>query len=263
MTRFFIPTAQIQQNRITLTGNDCHHLAHVLRKNIGDEITVLDGKGQEYIAVITELNPDFIIGEIVESVTRNTEPRVNICLVQSLPKADKFEYLLQKNTEIGVSCFQPALTERSTIKLDTATALKKQERWGKIIREAAEQSGRKIIPRLEPVRNWPETLAALKSELLLIPWEGERESSLKDILSKRPKPPETIAILIGPEGGFSQNEVNQAREAGAVSVTLGPRILRTETAGLVVATAILYHFGDLGDAVESLESRQSCPVTLS
>jgi len=246
MTRFFIPTEQISANTVILKGTDRHHLLNVMRRDIGSKITVLDGKGAEYVAVIKEIGPDSVVGEIVATVARAAEPRLKIRLAQSLPKADKFELLLQKNTEIGVGIFQPVLTERSTIKLDPGAAQKKEERWRKIIQEAAEQSGRQVIPQLEPVRNWPEVLAALPNGLCLIPWEGEQEASLKKILANTPEFPELVTILIGPEGGFSQAEVNQARERGAIPVTLGPRILRTETAGLVVATALLYHYGDLG-----------------
>jgi 16S rRNA (uracil1498-N3)-methyltransferase len=246
MTRFFIPAEQIKGNSVILKGSDRHHLLNVMRQDVGSKITVLNGKGAEYVAEIKEIGPDFVTGEIVETVTRETEPRLKIRLIQSLPKTDKFEFLLQKNTEIGVSCFQPVITERSGIKLDPGAAVRKQERWSRIIKEAAEQSGRKMVPRLEPVRNWAEVMATLKSGLILIPWEGERERSLKRILEATPAIPEMVTVLIGPEGGFSQTEVNQARDNGAIPITLGPRILRTETAGLVVATALLYHYGDLG-----------------
>jgi 16S rRNA (uracil1498-N3)-methyltransferase len=247
MTRFFIPSEQIQGNSIILKGSDRHHLLNVLRREVGSKITVLNGRGAEYEAVIREIGPDFVTGEIVATITRATEPQSKIRLVQSLPKADKFELLLQKNTEVGVSFFQPVFTERSTIKLEPGTVLKKEERWRKIISEAAEQSGRKIIPELEPVRSWNQVMATLSERpgLVLIPWEGEREASLKKVLEGTSGIPEMITIFIGPEGGFSQAEVNQARDKGAVPVTLGSRILRTETAGLVVATAILYHYGDL------------------
>lgn len=246
MTRFFIPAEQINANMVILKGADRHHLLNVMRQTVGSRITVLNGRGSEYVVVITEIGPEFVTGEIVETVTRAAEPRLKIRLAQSLPKADKFELLLQKNTEIGVSVFQPALTERSTIKLDSATAAKKEERWRKIIQEAAEQSGRQVVPLLEPARTWTEVLDHLPPGLVLIPWEGEREVSLKRILTGIPEALETITIMIGPEGGFSHAEVNQARDRGAVPVTLGPRILRTETAGLVVSTALLYHYGDLG-----------------
>ena len=248
MTRFFISSDQIKDNSVILKGEDRHHLLNVLRQGPGDEITVLNGKGEEYLVRITDVTVDQVKGEIVKQVERQSEPQVKITLVQSLPKADKFEWILQKNTELGVSRFQPVFTERSNIKLDQAAQSRKLERWNKIIREAAEQSGRQIIPVLEPIRRWSEMLAAYSGVgLVLIPWEGESGQSLKQVLERQPGIPGSVTVLIGPEGGFSLKEVEEAKEKGAIPVTLGPRILRTETAGLVVASALLYHFGDLGE----------------
>lgn len=229
-----------------MTGNDRRHLVNVLRQGIGDEITVLNGRGQEYLAKIIRIDPESVTAELLEETSRAAEPTVWLNLVQSLPKLDKFEWIIQKNTELGVSRFQPAITERSMAKIKEDLKERKEERWRKIIQEAAEQSGRKIVPELAPVNSWDEILKGLGGGLTLIPWEGERKRSLKDVLAGLTSVPERITIIIGPEGGFSQKEVEEAIEKGAVPVTLGPRILRTETAGLVVATAIFYHFGDLG-----------------
>ncbi len=247
MTRFFISSDQIKDNTVTLRGEDRHHLLNVLRQGPGGEITALNGKGEEYLVRITEVTTDQVHGAIIKKMERQAEPRVKITLVQSLPKADKFEWILQKNTELGVSRFQPVFTERSNIKLDQSTLERKLERWSKIIREAAEQSGRQIIPVLEPIRRWYEALAGCNNGLVLIPWEGETVLSLKQVLERQTEIPQLVTVLIGPEGGFSLKEVEEAKEKGAIPVTLGPRILRTETAGLVVASALLYHFGDLGE----------------
>ncbi|HOJ77818.1 MAG TPA: 16S rRNA (uracil(1498)-N(3))-methyltransferase [Bacillota bacterium] len=246
MTRFFIPSSQINGNQVVLEGSDHHHLLNVLRKKVNDQIIVLDGKGQEFLVRITELSPLKAVGEIVELIDKPTEPRVRITLVQSLPKADKFEYILQKNTELGVARFQPIISERSTIRINEESRMKKWERWHKIIKEAAEQSGRKVIPELEMVQNWKDALPRLRSGLVLIPWEGEKTRSLKAVLEAEKVVPEEVSLIIGSEGGFSLEEVKEAQARGAIPVTLGPRILRTETAGLVAATAILYHYGELG-----------------
>lgn len=246
MTRFFIPTDHIRGNTVFLEGSDHHHLLNVLRKKVGDEITVLNGKGEEFLARVIEIKPSAVTAEIVAIVNRPVEPRVKINLLQGLPKADKFEWIIQKNTELGISRFQPVITERSTIRLDAEARMKKWERWSKIIKSAAEQSGRTLIPELEMVKDWELTIGNLRPGLTLIPWEGETERSLKSVLEAEKVLPTEINVLIGPEGGFSVNEINEAREHGAIPITLGPRILRTETAGLVAATAILYHFGDLG-----------------
>ncbi len=247
MTRFFISSDQIKGNNVILKGEDRHHLLNVLRQGPGGEITVLNGKGEEFLVRINDFTSEQVIGEIIKRIERQTEPRVKITLVQSLPKADKFEWILQKNTELGVSRFQPVLTERSSIKLDQVTQVRKFERWNKIIREAAEQSGRQIVPSLEPIRRWNEVLAGFDGGLILIPWESETNHTLKEVLQSQKGNVEQIIVLIGSEGGFSLKEVEEAQSKGAVPVTLGPRILRTETAGLVVASALLYHFGDLGD----------------
>ncbi len=247
MTRFFIPADQIAGKHVVLKGADAHHLSKVLRNKVGDELIVLNGKGEEYRAVITALQNDAVQVELLEAIGRQAEASVRIHLVQGMPKGEKIEWILQKNTELGVAGFQPVLTERSTVRLDPATRAKKHERWSKIIREAAEQSGRQILPELEPVREWRELLARpFRPGLVLIPWEGERTRSLREALNQPAETPEHITVLIGPEGGFSLAEVEQAQEAGAIPVTLGPRILRTETAGLAVTAAILYHYGELG-----------------
>jgi 16S rRNA (uracil1498-N3)-methyltransferase len=246
MTRFFIPATQIRGDRVTLEGGDHHHLLNVLRKSTGDEIEIFNGKGEGYIARIVEIYSGHTVAAIVKSTGKQTEPRIAIRLVQSLPKSDKFEWILQKNTELGVSDFLPVISERSLIKLDAAAQIKKRERWEKIIKEAAEQSGRGVIPRLQPVLEWRELLGAFPSGLVLLPWEGEQDRSLKDVLGATAAIPDELSVIIGPEGGFARTEVERLRDLGAVTVTLGPRILRTETAGLVAVAAILYHYGELG-----------------
>lgn len=247
MTRFFISSDQIKGDAVFLRGEDRHHLLNVLRQGPGAKITVLNGKGEEYLVKITAVTDDQVNGTVIKKVERQTEPRIKITLVQSLPKADKFEWILQKNTELGVSRFQPVFTERSNIRLAPEARERKQERWKKIIREAAEQSGRQVIPALEPIRKWDEIISGFDDGLVLIPWENETTQSLKQVLESEKEIPKQVTVLIGPEGGFSIKEVEKAQSKGAVSVTLGPRILRTETAGLVVASALLYHFGDLGE----------------
>ncbi|TCL64286.1 16S rRNA (uracil1498-N3)-methyltransferase [Hydrogenispora ethanolica] len=247
MTRFFIPADQITGEQVVLKGADAHHLSKVLRSKVGDELTVLNGKGEEYRAVLTALQPETVRAELIETVGRQAEAAVRIHLVQGMPKGEKLEWILQKNTELGVAGFQPVMTERSTVRLDPPARAKKLERWSKIIREAAEQSGRQLLPELEPIREWRELLRRpFRPGLVLIPWEGERTRSLRQALTEHQGVPDVLTVLIGPEGGFSLAEVEQAQDLGAVPVTLGPRILRTETAGLAVAAAILYHYGEMG-----------------
>jgi 16S rRNA (uracil1498-N3)-methyltransferase len=246
MTRFFVPTSQIRDDLVYLEGSDHHHLQTVLRRTVGDEVQILNGKGEEWVARIVEMTARTTIAKLSGSTGKQTEPRLKLNLVQSLPKADKFEWIIQKNTEVGVSCFQPIVSERSLIRLDAATKAKKQERWQKIIQEAAEQSGRGIVPPLRPVLEWREFIARFPKGLVLLPWEGEQQRSLKDVLDAVTALPEQVGVIIGPEGGFAQSEVAALQKLGAIPITLGPRILRTETAGLVAVAALLYHFGELG-----------------
>jgi 16S rRNA (uracil1498-N3)-methyltransferase len=246
MTRFFVPTAQIRDGLVYLEGGDHHHLQTVLRRTVGDEVLILNGKGEEWTARIVAVTAHTTIAKLSGSSGRRTEPRLRLNLVQSLPKADKFEWIIQKNTELGASSFQPIISERSLIKLDTTAKAKKQERWQKIIKEAAEQSGRGIVPQLAPVLEWREFCKQFPAGLVLLPWEGEQHRSLKMVLEALLEPPEQMSLIIGPEGGFAQTEVAMLQELGAVPITLGPRILRTETAGLVAVSALLYHFGELG-----------------
>ncbi len=246
MTRFFIPADQFGATSVAITGEDAHHLVKVVRQTIGDEVIVLNGKGQEYRAEISEIRGDAVLAMLIEPLRRSVEPQLQITLIQGMPKGEKFEWILQKNTEIGVTKFMPTITERSAIKLDASARVKKGERWRKIIKEAAEQSGRQLIPELEPVQDLPKLLRQLPAGLLLIPWEGETERSIKEVLRAQTVAPSHVTVMIGPEGGFSLNEINQAQAAGAIPVTLGPRILRTETAGLAVSSILLYHFDEMG-----------------
>ncbi|MGD8400085.1 MAG: 16S rRNA (uracil(1498)-N(3))-methyltransferase [Bacillota bacterium] len=246
MTRFFVPTARIRDDLVYLEGGDHHHLQTVLRRTVGDEVQILNGKGEEWTARIVAMTAHTTIAKLSGSADRRTEPRLKLNLVQSLPKAAKFEWIIQKNTELGVSRFQPIISERSLVKLDAAVQSKKQERWQKIIQEAAEQSGRGIVPQLAPVLEWRDFCVQFPAGLVLLPWEGERRRSLKTVLEALREPPEQLSLIIGPEGGFAQTEVAKLQGLGAVPLTLGPRILRTETAGLVAAAALLYHFGELG-----------------
>ena len=245
MTRFFVAKENFHEDQVFITGADSHHLIKVLRQKPGDRITVLNGKGEEFTAEISKLEAELVMATVISQSERRSEPRLRLTLVQSLPKADKFEWILQKNTENGVSRFQPVLTERSNIKLDRKALEHKIPRWRRIIQEAAEQSGRQVLPELGEVISWQQFLRSLPAGLSLIPWEGEHELSLRALLTSQEPAPSAVNIIIGPEGGFSLAEVEQAKAAGAIPVTLGPRILRTETAGLVVSSAILYHFGDL------------------
>lgn len=250
MRRFFVECDAMSGDRVTISGKDARHIVKVLRLKPGDVVLVVNSIGQKHVARIVatrETSVEVKIEDTYESGA--SEPRVPVTLVQGLPKADKMNEIVQKCTEIGVSRVIPILTERSVMRPDNASADRKVARWRRIAEEAAKQSGRDIVPLVEDVGTLSSAIATLSAEgvHMLFPWELEEERSLRQALlepglSSAPG----IGFFIGPEGGFSYSEVEYARNHGATTVTLGPRILRTETAGPVVTAIILYDMGELG-----------------
>jgi len=217
-----------------------HQLFRVLRLRKGDRILVCDGSGWEYEVEIVGLSHDGGSGTVRAKSRCRSEPKLRINLFQSLLKGEKFDWVLQKGTELGISGFFPVVSRRC---ISTGASPHKLKRWRRIIREAAEQSGRGKLPALaEPL---PLERACLNLKgLSLIPWEKETERGLKQVLP--PDRPRSVNIFIGPEGGFEPEEVSRAQKYGIIPVRLGPRTLRAETAGLAAASAILYHYGELG-----------------
>jgi len=231
MPRFFVS----QDTLPNITGSDVHHIKNVLRLKPGETIELCDGLGKVYQAKILDVDNNQVNCQIVSEIQTKAEPIVKVTLAQCLPKSKKMDLIIQKTTELGVTKIIPVLAERSVSKAD------KISRWQKIAREAAEQSGRAIIPEVAETTSLKQLLAQAKNfDLALIPWELEKENNLKKVLLN--KTPKSILVAIGPEGGFSQNEIQQAKEAGFVTITLGSRILRTETAGFSLLAALNYHF---------------------
>jgi 16S rRNA (uracil1498-N3)-methyltransferase len=221
------------------------HVIKVLRLGEGAVLQVADGTGMEYEGSIVERGKDFIKLSIIEQYYKCNEPKVEVTLLQGIPKGDKMELIIQKCTELGVKKFVPVACQRSVVRLSPEKAKNKQIRWQRICEEAAKQSKRSIIPQVSQVCNLAQALNDIhQDEVLLIPWEEEKANSLKASLQHlRGK---RISIFIGPEGGLTLEEVSLAQAAGGEIVTLGPRILRTETAGLAVVSMVLYELGDLG-----------------
>ena len=234
MNRFFIPKEQIGRNSVTISGSDVNHIKNVLRKAVGDELICFDGSGFEYIARIYEIKKDGVLLSIVSETHRESEPHIKVCLGQGLPKHAKMDEIIQRSTELGVTEIAPVLTERSVAKGEKAS------RWQRIAKESAEQSGRLVVPAVYPLMDLDGFLEfTTLHELKIVPWEGEKERTLKQVLHERTEAA-SIAVLIGPEGGFSSGEIGKASNAGFTPVSLGKRILRTETAGPAVISMIMY-----------------------
>lgn len=238
--RFFIDPAQVSAPAITITGDDVRHIRIVLRKQPGDLLTLLDGTGSEYIVSITDIGKDEIGTAIVEQ--RRREPAgPRIVLGQGLPKADKMDLIVQKATELGVSSIVPLITERTIVKVKDEE--KRISRWQKIAREASMQSHRLDIPMIGQIRPFTDYVRMLHTEpgtLYLIPWE-EGTQPMKEVLRAYPAA-DTTVVLIGPEGGFSLTEADMAKEKGFRAVSLGPTILRTETAAVAALSMIRYEY---------------------
>lgn len=236
--RFFISPGQILEPFITITGEDSRHIAVVLRMKAGERLLLCDGRGAEYTATITSIGRSEIKTNIVSRSRRNI-PGPPILLGQGIPKSDKMDLIMQKATELGVSSIVPLVTERTIVKLKDEE--KRLLRWGKICREAAMQSNRPDIPRVEEIllfRDFIQGLAPDPHALLLLPWE-EGTEPIKNVLRKHGQI-KKVSVLIGPEGGFSPKEAELAREKGFHAVSLGPNILRTETAAIAAVSMISY-----------------------
>ena len=239
MFRYFCDDDRISNDKVTVEGGDAKHLKTILRAQPGDRISVVT-ESKEYIAEIIEVNKENIICTLIEEVLTCNETKINITLCQGIPKQTKIETIIQQNVELGVKSFIPLITERTVVKLnDKDREQKKLDRWQKITKESAKQSKRNIIPEVEPIMTVKELVGKLKNEdaLILVPYELEDVKLLKDVLYE---PKQNYYIVIGPEGGFDIKEIEMFQEIGAHIVTLGKRILRTETAGVVTAAIVMY-----------------------
>ncbi|MEA4915477.1 MAG: 16S rRNA (uracil(1498)-N(3))-methyltransferase [Christensenella sp.] len=235
MRRFFCEA--ITNTTAVITGDDAHHIARVLRMKAGDALSLCDGAGNEYDAVITGIAQDAITCTIGERRASEAESLVKVTLFQCLPKTGKMELIVQKCTELGVFAVVPTLSARCVV-VPNKDYDKKRERYNRVALEAAKQSRRGMIPSVLPLTELKK-IDVKAFDLFLIAYEDETTVSLKQAL-RAAKSAQTIALLIGPEGGLEEGEVALLTKAGAVSVSLGKRILRTETAGLAMLAQTLY-----------------------
>ncbi|MCI8795658.1 MAG: 16S rRNA (uracil(1498)-N(3))-methyltransferase [Dorea sp.] len=242
MQHFFVTPSQVGETDIYIEGSDVNHMKNVLRMRYGEELTVSDGDNLKYRCAVERYEEGRAVLKILERMQSDTELSSRIYLFQGLPKQDKMELIIQKAVELGVYQIIPVSTSRCVVKLDEKKAVKKAERWRQIAVSAAKQAGRGYIPEVVPVIAYQEALAqAKKLNVILIPYELERGMRETRKIIEAIKPGQSIAVFIGPEGGFEKEEVEQALGCGARAVTLGRRILRTETAGLTALSVLMFH----------------------
>jgi len=240
MPRFFIDDTPAVGASVTIDGADARHIAGALRMTPGESLTLCDGKGMDFACTITGVERETVTLSVDAAIPTTAEPTLAVTLYMGLPKGDKMEMIIQKCVELGVTAIVPVATSRCIVKLDAKDAAKKQERWQKIAREACKQSGRCMMMPVDAPISFKELLRRLSSHAAaIVPWEDAQGYSLRTFHQEHPEVRD-LAIVIGPEGGMSPGEINQMKEAGCCSVTLGPRILRTETAGLTMLSILMF-----------------------
>lgn len=244
MPKFFVEPNQIENGRVTIRGNDASHISYSLRMAKGERIRVCDGQNREYDCVLTEFLSDLVIADVVAVQETANEPSVTIYLYQALPKGDKLDTIIQKSVECGVFEIIPFESERCVVKVKADAEEKKNVRRNRIAEEAAKQCGRGYIPRVSKTVSFKDALLqASAADLAVICYEDELGTTLKQALSRRTEEGiHSISIMIGSEGGFAENEVENAKNAGILPVSLGKRILRTETAPIFALSCLSYHF---------------------
>jgi 16S rRNA (uracil1498-N3)-methyltransferase len=246
MRRFFARPEDIGERQLRLRGDEAAHLVRVLRLGPGAQVVAFDGHGHEYVTLVERLEAEDVVCRIVDHAALPPPPVVSITLGQGLPKAEKFAWVIQKTTELGVAEIAPLITDRVIPHISQPHTAGKVGRWEKLAREACKQSGRAMVPRL-----WPPTpleafyASCQRAELKLVLWEGADARPLRTALAASGQVT-SVAVVVGPEGGLTAQEVAGGEAYGFLAVGLGKRVLRTETAGVVAVALLQYRFGDLG-----------------
>ena len=247
MPKFFVKEEQIQENQIIILGQDVKHIKKVLRAKIGDELQICNSQnGENFLCEIDNLEEEKIICQIKEKIQEQVESNIEVTIFQGLPKADKMEYIIQKSVELGVYDITPVEMKRCVVKLNEKDKSKKIERWQKISEVAAKQCGRDIIPQINNIINIKNICNLIQEyDMVLVAYENEEKNTLKEQLENIKKQNNSkskvkIGIIIGPEGGLEEKNVETLKENGAKVITLGRRILRTETVALNVLSIIMY-----------------------
>ncbi len=249
MPKFFIKEEQIENNKIIIKGQDVNHIKKVLRAKIGDELQICNSEnGENFLCDIENINNEDILCTIKQKLERHVESNINVTIFQGLPKADKMEYIIQKSVELGVYDITPVEMKRCVVKIDEKDKNKKIERWQKISEVASKQCGRDIIPKINNIVNVKNICDFIKNyDIVLVAYENEIESTLKEKLKYLKQHINydnqnkiKIGVVIGPEGGLEEQDVELLKENKAKIITLGKRILRTETVALNVLSIIMY-----------------------
>ncbi|MBQ3145383.1 MAG: 16S rRNA (uracil(1498)-N(3))-methyltransferase [Clostridia bacterium] len=251
MPKFFVKNNQIKEDRIIIVGEDVNHIKNVLRLKVDDNIQICNSDtAQNYTCGISKLNDNSIECIIFNEIESNSESDIDITIFQGIPKADKMELIIQKCVELGVNQITPVEMKRCIAKIEDKAKNKKIERWQKISEVAAKQCGRDKLPKINNVINVKNICNIIcEYDIVLLAYENEEINTLKNEIQKLKniKNKEIkIGIIIGPEGGIEKEEVDLLKESGAKVITLGKRILRTETVAFVLASIIMYELGDLG-----------------
>jgi 16S rRNA (uracil1498-N3)-methyltransferase len=244
MPVYFIQSKSIQNDRITLTGELAHHLRNVLRCRAGEIVLLVDEDRVRYQAELNQVSEKQIIAKILQRERPEPRPTHAVTLAQAVLKGDRMDWAIQKASELGVNVIIPVVTERTVARPKAERSEHQRDRWQKIAKEASQQCGRVDFSDVKPVVSLDDLLKnPPEASLKLVPWEQEQARSLKAALHNL-KEEKSVAVLIGPEGGFSPREIEKAREAGWTSVSLGPRILRAETAGMAVLAILEYELDE-------------------
>lgn len=239
---FYVENSQFSENSITITGDDVNHMKNVLRMNIGERVKICDGEGKDYYCEIASFEKNQVIADIMEIKETESELPAKIYLFQGLPKKDKMELIIQKSVELGVYEVIPVNMKRCVAKIEDGKKEKKKlERWQSISTAAAKQSGRGIIPKVHSLISFKEALAMAKEmDIAIVPYELADHIEKSHEVIKKAAEKKSVAIFIGPEGGFDEKEIQLALEEEFDTITLGKRILRTETAGLTILSILMF-----------------------
>lgn len=239
---FYVEHSQIDEKSITITGSDVNHIKNVLRMQKGENLVVCDGQGVDYYCSIAELSKDEVVVDILEMNSTESELPAKIYLFQGIPKKDKMEFIIQKAVELGIFEVIPVAMKRCVAKIeDKKKEQKKLERWQGIATSAAKQSGRGVIPQIQPVMTFGEALKkAQELDCTIVPYEQAEGMVDSKKTVEKAATQKTIGIFIGPEGGFDDSEIEKVLESGFSTMSLGKRILRTETAGLTILSILMF-----------------------